>query len=142
MYNHVHPMHEDATPSTSTTQTITDRRSPVPRQHMKQQRLFLQPTLAVANTTANIARSSCRVNVPCATPCSSSLPLPTYSRGRRVLCGGASRRENGRRRGDLDGKSALNAVELAHARGRTREKADRTKKAEQSRDGMRRQKIG
>ena len=85
---------------------------------------------AVANTTANIARSSFRVNVPCATPCSSSLPLPTYSRRRRVLC--ASRRENGRWRGELDGKPALHAVELAHAKGRTRcKKAGKSKKTEQ-----------
>ena len=52
-----------------------------------------------------------------------------------MLCD-ASRRENGRRRrGDLDGKRALNAVELAHAQGRTRDgERGRESKAVQRRD--------
>jgi hypothetical protein len=48
-----------------------------------------------------LARSSCRVNVPCVTPCSSFVASANISRGRRVLCG-ASRRENGRRKGDFE----------------------------------------
>ena len=92
----------------------------------------------VASTTASIASMSCRVNVPCVTPCSSFVASANIFRGRRVLCG-ASRREDRRRRGDRDGKPAFNAVELAHAQGRTRSKRDKTKesRAEQRRDGRR-----
>lgn len=96
MYNHVGTeQRRDATPSTRI-HAFTDTWVHI----SEQQRLFLRPTLAVANTTANTADSSCRVNVPCVTPCSSFVASANIFRCRRVLCG-ASRRENGRRRGDF-----------------------------------------
>ena len=72
-----------STPSTSTRRHSEHEyihRHCVPRKRASKVATTIPPAnAAVANTTADIARSFCRVNVPCATPCSSSLTLPTYS---------------------------------------------------------------
>lgn len=97
MYNHVGTeQRRDATPSTRI-HAFTDTWVHI----SEQQRLFLRPTLAVANATANNCKFVCRVNVPCVTPCSSFVASANIFRSRRVLCG-ASRRENGRQRGDFE----------------------------------------
>ena len=57
--------------------------------------------------------------------------MPTYPVA--GVCFAALRdARNGRREGISNGKPALNAVELAHAQGRTRDKRGEAKKAKQS----------
>lgn len=94
-----------STPSTSTRRHSEHEyihRHCVPRKRASKVATTIPPAnAAVANTTADIARSFCRVNVPCATPCSSFVASANISRGGRVLCG-ASRREKRAARGDFE----------------------------------------